>query len=89
MDLRKFFYPESLVIFGVSDSETSMGIRILENLNRLGFRGQVSGIGLKEGVVAGRPVYSYIDHIPHVPDLAVLLVPAAAIPMRWRHVEKA
>ena len=77
---EEVFLPGEFGDLRVSDSETSMGMRILENLNRLGFRGQVSGIGRKEGVVAGRPVFSYIDHIPHVPDLAVLLVPAAAIP---------
>ncbi|MFH0977042.1 MAG: acetate--CoA ligase family protein [Spirochaetota bacterium] len=80
MNMDKFFYPHSIVIFGLSDSPGNLSIYILENLGRFGFTGRVYGIGRKEKDVMGTKVYSKIEDVPEVPDLAVFVIPAAAMP---------
>jgi acetate---CoA ligase (ADP-forming) len=79
VDLEKLFFPDSIVIFGISDSPTNLGKEIIENLNRFAFQGRVYGIGRTNKEVAGRQVYAHPDQLPGTPDLAVLLVPAATV----------
>ena len=79
MEMAKFYYPDSILVFGVSDGPANLGKEVIKNLNRCGFAGQVSGFGRKGMEVEGRRVYSDIDLVPGVPDVAVFLVPAAAI----------
>lgn len=79
MNLETFYYPRSVVVFGVSDSPGNLGREIVRNLNRFGFQGTVSGLGRKATEIEGRKVYESLDEIPETPDLAVLLVPAAGI----------
>lgn len=77
--MKKFFFPESILIFGVSDREENLGRQTVKNLNRFGFRGSLWGFGRKAMEVEGRAVYADIGAVPGVPDVAILLVPAAAI----------
>ena len=79
MDLKNFFYPRSIVVFGVSDAPGNLGRNILENLNRFGFLGRVYGLGRKRMEVEGRQVYADLMDIPDTPDLAVLLTPASLV----------
>jgi len=37
--MRKFFYPESIAVFGVSDRPSNLARSIVVNLHCLGFRG--------------------------------------------------
>lgn len=79
MDLEAFYYPRSIVVFGVSDSPGNLGRDVVRNLNRFGFEGAVCGVGRKAMEIEGRKVFESLDGVPETPDLAVLLVPAAAI----------
>ena len=79
MDMEKLFFPRSIVIFGVSESQGNLGVEIVKNLNRFAFAGEVYGIGRKEMEVEGRRVYRSLADVPGRPDLAILLVPASAI----------
>lgn len=79
MEMEKFFFPQSLVIFGVSEAPTNLSSEILKNVNRFSFKGRVYGLGRKEMEIEGIKVYSDIDLLPEVPDLAVLLIPATAV----------
>jgi acetate---CoA ligase (ADP-forming) len=79
MDMKEFFFPGSVLVFGVSDGSANLGKEVIKNLNRFGFGGPVHGIGRKEMMVEGRQVYSDVERVPGAPDLAVLLVPAAGI----------
>lgn len=79
MELKNFYYPGSIVVFGVSDSPGNLGRDIVKNLNRFGFEGEVYGFGRKAMEIEGRKVYESLDDIPGTPDLAVLFVPASAI----------
>jgi acetate---CoA ligase (ADP-forming) len=79
ISMEKFFFPESVVVFGVSPRAGNIGKAVVENLQRFGFGGRVYGLGRYEGVLDGVQVYDGIESLPETPDLAVILVPAAAI----------
>ncbi|MBP1748612.1 MAG: CoA-binding domain protein [Deltaproteobacteria bacterium] len=78
--MEKFFYPESIAVFGVSDTPSNLARVIVENLARFGFRGDVYPVGARDGIVAGRKILKNLDAIEGVPDLAVILVPARYAP---------
>ncbi len=78
--MEKFFYPESIAVFGVSDTPSNLARVIVENLDRFGFRGAVHPVGVAKGVVAGRKIRMNLDDVSRPPDLAVVLVPARYVP---------
>jgi acetate---CoA ligase (ADP-forming) len=78
--VRKLFYPESVMVYGVSASPTNLSRNTVENLERFGFQGTVYMVGREGGELNGRKIYQHIRDIEAVPDLAVFLIPAKAIP---------
>jgi acetyltransferase len=78
-DLKKLFFPESVVICGVSDGESNLGRRIVMNLNRFAFAGRAYGLGRKAMELERIRIYTDLEEIPEVPELAVVLVPAGAV----------
>jgi acetate---CoA ligase (ADP-forming) len=80
--MEKFFYPESLVIIGLSSKSTNIARLILENLLRWGYKGRIFGVnpGGSDEQVQGICMYCSIEDLPEVPDLAVCMVPARFIP---------
>jgi acyl-CoA synthetase (NDP forming) len=79
MDMKDFFFPDSILVFGVSDRAGNLGREVFKNLNRFGFKGSICGFGRNEMEIEGRRVYSDIRQVPGTPDVAILLVPAVAI----------
>ncbi len=78
MDLRSFFQPEGVVLVGATSDPGKLGYGVAENL--AGFPGAVHYVGREAGMLLGRPVYADLADVPDPVDLAVLLVPAAAVP---------
>ena len=78
-DLKKLFFPESVVICGVSDGKSNLGRRIVMNLNRFAFSGRAYGLGRKAMELERIRVYTDLKEIPEIPELAVILVPAGAV----------
>lgn len=78
--MEKFFYPESIAVFGVSDTPSNLARVIVENLVRFGFHGEVYPVGARSGIVAGISIMKDLDSIAGAPDLAVILVPARHAP---------
>ena len=78
--MRKLFYPESVVVFGVADSETNWARTIVKNLENLGFKGSIYAVGREGDILNGRKILSGPDAIEGNPDLAVFLIPAHSIP---------
>ncbi len=78
--MQKLFFPESVVVIGVSDSPTNLGRRIIENLQRFNFGGRVHAVGLREGSLGDKRVYSNVGAVDDVPDVAVFLTPADSVP---------
>ena len=97
--MREIFYPNSIVVIGVSNSPDNMGRGIVFNLTEFGFQGIIYEVGPKGGVFAGRRIYKSVLDIPDHVDLAVILTPARTVPgileecgqkgIRWAVVESA
>lgn len=78
--MQKLFYPEGVMVFGVSGAPTNLARFIVDNLDRFGFRGAVYPIGRDGGTVNGRTILTSTEAVTGRADLAVLLLPARAVP---------
>ena len=78
--MKKFFYPESIVVIGVSNRPTNLGRIIVTNLLMCGFKGLIYSVGPQGGVIFGQPIHKSLDEIDRDVDLAVILTPAKTIP---------
>ncbi|MGW8179913.1 MAG: CoA-binding protein, partial [bacterium] len=78
--MKAFFYPESVVVVGVSRRPITVGRIILRNLIFCGYSGQVHAVGTNGGVALGRPIYNSLKEVPLPVDLAVVVTPAATVP---------
>lgn len=78
--MYKLFYPESVVIYGVSDRLANLGRTIIQNLELFKFKGQVFAVGSESGFLNGRKILSGLEEIETVPDLAIILIPAHSVP---------
>lgn len=80
--MEKIFYPESILIIGLSSRPNNIPRMILENLLRWGFNGRIFGLNPKtdDPQVDGIKMYKSLEDLPEVPDLAVCLIPAKFVP---------
>jgi len=80
--MEKLFYPESIVIIGLSSKPSNIPRLVLENLIRWGYMGRIFGVNPSgsEVHVNGIRMYRSISELPIVPDLAFALIPARFIP---------
>jgi len=78
--MNKFFYPRSMVVFGVSITKMNLGQIVLLNNSQSGYEGNLYGVGSEEGEVNGVHVYKNIESLPETPDVAIFLTPAKTIP---------
>ncbi|SDH61177.1 Acyl-CoA synthetase (NDP forming), partial [Lentzea fradiae] len=72
--------PRSVVVVGASRSAGSVGHAVLRNLVDGGFTGDLYAVNPHAKSVAGVDCYSSVTALPEVPDLAVVCVPAKAVP---------
>ncbi|OPY75715.1 MAG: succinyl-CoA synthetase subunit alpha [Syntrophorhabdus sp. PtaU1.Bin058] len=77
--METIFFPESVAIFGISNSPANQGRVIAENLDRFGFAGTIYLVGSRAGVLGKRQIFAGADAIPGVPELAVILIPAGGL----------
>lgn len=80
--MEKLFYPESIVIFGLSSKPNNIPRITLENMLRWGYRGRIFGINPRseDPHVDGIKMYRSLSELPEVPDLAYCLIPARYVP---------
>jgi acetyltransferase len=83
-DLKKtldtFFYPESIVVIGVSLKKINLGkIIVINNIQR-GYKGRIYGVGGEKGQVEGAPVFESLLDLPETPDVAIIITPAQTVP---------
>ncbi|HOT44794.1 MAG TPA: acetate--CoA ligase family protein [Spirochaetota bacterium] len=79
-NLHKFFYPESLVVIGVSIKRLNLGQIILTNNHRIGCKARIYGVGKEAGDLNGVPVFADVRDLPETPDVAIIITPAKTIP---------
>ncbi|MCL4491097.1 MAG: acetate--CoA ligase family protein [Nitrospirae bacterium] len=78
--MYKLFYPESVVVYGVSNKPANLGRIIVQNLELFKFKGPVYAVGSKGGFLNRRKILSGLEEIEGIPDLAVILIPARNVP---------
>src|SRR3989339_62275 len=78
--MQQLFYPNSVVVIGVSDSPLNLGRNIVSNLEEFSYSGEVLLVGKEGGMLGNRRIYDELAKIPEVPELAVILTPAQSIP---------
>src|SRR5208283_2471281 len=77
--VNDLFYPESIVVVGVSESRENLGRNVVANLVNLGYPGKIYAVGPQGGEVFGHPIYRSIAELPGNPGLAVILTPARVV----------
>jgi acetyltransferase len=78
MDLKSFFYPQSVAIIG-SMSPGKLGALLAGQIQAGGYRGSLAAVNPKAQGAPGLPGYISAGAIPQTPDLAVIVSPAATV----------
>ncbi len=78
--LEPFFSPAGVVLVGATGDSAKLGYGVARNLAQGRFGGAVHYVNPAGGELFGRPVHRSLATVPDPVDLAVLLVPAAAVP---------
>ncbi|MFI9366553.1 GNAT family N-acetyltransferase [Kitasatospora sp. NPDC053057] len=78
--LAPLLRPRSVAVVGASRRPGSVGHTVLLKIRDGGFAGPVWAVNSHAEEVAGTPAYPSVAMLPAVPDLALLAVPAAAVP---------
>lgn len=76
----QLFEPKSIAVIGASSSEGKVGHDIFKNLVTQGFAGDVFPVNPKAGEILGKKAYASIADIPVVVDMAIIVIPASAVP---------
>ncbi len=72
--------PASVAVIGASSQEGKVGHDILKNLLTQGFKGKVYPVNVKGGEILGQKVFTSVSDIQETIDLAVIVIPAVAVP---------
>lgn len=78
MSLASFFQPLSIALVGATERAGSVGRAIWDNLRS--FSGPVFPVNAKHAEVCGERCYPNIAALPQVPELVILVTPAATVP---------
>ena len=78
--LKTFFEPTGVAIIGASDNPDKLSHGILRNMLEYGYQGGVYPVNPKSKEILGKTCYADISAVPDPLDLAVIILPAPAIP---------
>lgn len=78
-DLGALFSPRSVAVIGASPDATIIRGRTLKVLLQHGFAGRIYPVSRSHAVVQGLPAFPSIADLPECPELALLVIPAAAV----------
>ena len=82
--LHGFLNPKSVALYGANNKGSSLaGLQIM-NLIKSGYNGKVYPIHLKLEFVMGFKAYKTISHVPEIPDLVIIVLPANLVPQIFR-----
>lgn len=71
--------PASVAVIGASAQPGKVGHDILKNLLTQGYAGKVYPVNPKGGEILGATAYPSVKDLPETPELAVIVIPAAAV----------
>lgn len=78
--LKRLFAPRGVVIVGASQTPTKLGYGAARNLVVSGYAGAIHFVNPRRGRLFGRPIHPDLATVPDPVDLALILIPAAAVP---------
>ncbi len=78
--VKPFFEPRGVAIIGASDHPDKLSHGILKNMLQYGYTGGVYPVNPKSSEILGKTCYPEIASVPDPVDLAVVILPAPAIP---------
>ena len=78
--MRSIFYPNSIVVIGVSEKPDNLARNIVGNLRAFGYAGAIYAVGREPGEVHGVPIVASLEAVPNDVELAVILTPAHMVP---------
>ncbi len=78
--LTPLFRPASIAVIGASTDATKIGGRPIDFLKQAGYRGRILPVNPNSAEVQGLPAFRSLDEVPGEVDMAVIGVPAAAVP---------
>ncbi|MDX3905213.1 MAG: acetate--CoA ligase family protein [Pigmentiphaga sp.] len=79
IDLDRLLRPQSIAVVGASPEPASVSGLLLANLRRFGYAGKLHLVSRSRDEVDGIPCVKTIDDLPEGVDVAVLVVPQAAV----------
>jgi acetyltransferase len=79
-NLERLFRPRSVALIGATPRPGSVGAVVARNLRRAGFAGELMLVNPHHRMIDGLAVHPNVASLPQVPDLAVIVTPAAAVP---------
>jgi len=79
-NLSAIFTPKSVAVIGASSSPEKLGFQILKNIRDAGFKGPIYPVNPKATTILDLRCYQSIGSVEGVPELAVIIVPAPAVP---------
>lgn len=77
--LEAIFAPQSVAIVGASPDPAKLGHRVLRNVVDHGYSGRIVPIHPTAPTILDLPAYPAVTAVPGAVDLAVIVVPAAAV----------
>ncbi|MFI6335750.1 GNAT family N-acetyltransferase [Streptomyces sp. NPDC050535] len=78
--LEPLLRPDAIAVVGAGRRPGSVGRALLHHLHTGGFTRRLFAVNPRATSILGVPSYPSVSALPKVPDLAVLAVPAAALP---------
>lgn len=78
--LSHLFSPDSVALFGASETPGAVGTLVYQNLRSAGFAGPVYPVNLRRKSVQGDTAYANLDAIGEAVDLAIIATPAPTVP---------
>jgi acyl-CoA synthetase (NDP forming) len=83
-DLRALFAPRRVAVLGASRDPGKLGHRVVRNLLEAGFPGEVIPVNPSGAAILGRASAARVEDLPEALDLALVSLPAGAVPAAVR-----
>lgn len=77
--IRPFFKPNAVAVVGASRKPGAIGYRILDELRRAEFHGNIYPVNPKAATINSIPAYASVRDIPEQVDLAIIAVPRGEV----------
>lgn len=75
-----FLRPQSVAIIGASPQRGSPRNTMVRNLQKHGFEGRIFPVSPSNPEIEGLKAYKSVAELPEVPDVALIITPAATVP---------